>query len=79
MTSQHSTGRLRLRRRAGRLAAALVVFLSGGTTFVSCDAQLKDALRSGAENYLYTIINEGTQLAVEAILPTDSGDSTSTP
>ncbi len=66
-----ASGRTRWQRlRRSGLVLTYVAMLSGGSVMTSCETRLKGTLRTGTENYVYSLLNAFAQAGVEALTPT---------
>ena len=57
------------RRRCG-LILTYVALLGGGSVMTSCEVRLKESLRSGTENYVYSLLSAFAEAGVEAFSTT---------
>jgi len=65
-----ASGRTRWQRlRRSSLILTYVAMLSGGSVMTSCEVRVKNDLRTGTENYVYSLLNAFAQAGVEALTP----------
>ena len=59
------------RLRRSSLILTYVALLGGGSVMTSCEVRLKDSLRSGTENYVYSLLNAFAEAGVDALTPSE--------